>query len=873
MLSARNEERLKAYAARLAAYLENQLEDQATESLDLPSDGNFLPLFQKELAHIAGTIIDVDDGEISPDEPLAEYGFDGIHLTQFIERIVNDYDLGPVSMSLVEQHTLNSLATHLWEKHAAQIASHFSARKEKERQRPSFADVTYTLQVGREAMVERLAFVATNLTEVVSKLKAFSHVEDNNGDIYRGNVENTNSTLELLLNGTEGAEFVQMLVQSRRLEKLAQLWTSGINIDWRKLRPDSGAKRISLPTYPFARERYWFAEKARKAQPAIASGIHPLVDQPELSLKQNGALVFSKTLHSNESIVSQHNVAGQLVLPGVGHIAMAVAALSQVQEAESLELERVLWLRPVVVEGKSRRVRVLLREAEGVGARGKVEYEVQSGSDAETIKHSSGTLRAVAAPTVREQIPVEKIKARCTEGLDKNALYKKFSERGVTLGNYFQTLQQTWRNQEEFLAAICLSPEFAGELDHYFVHPGMMDAALQAIAPLWWARNGENQAPLLPFAIERIEFLRPLGAKGYVYVRVASDHTFNAALLDESGVVCVKLHEITLREATKQSSQPRNQFYFKPTWKDATELVVNAQATKRESILIVRPFSDLGLGTALRTAFAGHDVFEIPAADSDLAQCVDQMTSIDRVFFLGGIESQAIEAVDAHKLEETQNRGLIALFRLIKCLERRGLAHSALRLTVVTNDVHEVVRGQSVRPFAAGIFGFVKSLAKEYPSWSVNCVDICHEDAGKPELIKALISEPASENGNEVALRDGRRYVRVLEPIELPQPSNLKFRSNGVYLILGGAGGIGLELSEHLAQTVQPRLVLVGRSSLNEHQLRRIAHIESLGARVLYIQADAGDLAGMKSAVKQARDVFGPINGVIHSALVLNDKT
>ncbi|HET9526186.1 MAG TPA: SDR family NAD(P)-dependent oxidoreductase, partial [Pyrinomonadaceae bacterium] len=871
VLSARNEERLKVYAARLASYLESRVAGQAIPSTSLPADGNFLPLLQQELIHIAATIIDVNDGEFSADEPLADYGFDGIRLTHLLERINEQYDLGLVSISLLEQQSLNAFAAYLWDEYQLQLSSHFRSRQERERHRPSFGDVAYTLQIGREAMSERLAFVATSLNEVIAKLKSYSGDEDTSGQIHRGNVEKTNSALELLLNGTEGAEFIQMLVQGKRLDKLAQLWASGINIDWKTLQTSSRAKRISLPTYPFARDRYWFSESTRKSRTTNTLAAHPLIDQPELSLSLNGALVFSKTLHSSEAIVSQHNVAGQLVLPGVGHVAMAVAALSQVKETESVELNRVLWLRPVVVEGESKQLRVLLREDDG-----KLEFEVQSGSDTETVKHSSATLRSMPAPAVREQVPVDKIKNRCTAGLEKKALYHKFSERGVKLGNYFQTLERTWTNPEELLAEFCVSPEFDAELKHYFVHPGMMDAALQAIAPLWWARNGENQAPLLPFAIQKVEFLRPLGARGYVYVKAGGEQTFNAALLDESGVVCVKLHEVTLREAVTKAAQPADQFYFQPTWKDATEQVghLTGAATKRESVLIVKPFSDLDLGAALRTAFADHQVFEVSATDqSALFECLRQMPSIDRIFFLGGIQSQPLQTIDEHQLNDAQNRGLMSLFRLVKSLERCGHARSELRLTVLTNDVHEVVCGQSTRPFAAGIFGFVKSLAKEYPSWSVNCIDISQDDAARPELVEAIVSEPRSENGNEVALRNGSRYVRVLEPLELPPPSGLKFRQHGVYLILGGAGGIGLELSEHLAQTVQARLVLVGRSPLNDQQRRRIEQIESSGARVLYIQADAADLNGMKSAVKQAREVFGPLNGVIHSALVLNDKT
>src|SRR5262249_13400784 len=52
-----------------------------------------------------------------------------------------------------------------------------------------------------------------------------------------------------------------------RLDKLARLWMQGTQIDWTLLYADdppaSRPRRISLPTYPFARERYgWPAHHA-----------------------------------------------------------------------------------------------------------------------------------------------------------------------------------------------------------------------------------------------------------------------------------------------------------------------------------------------------------------------------------------------------------------------------------------------------------------------------------------------------------------------------------------------------------------------------------------------------------------------------------
>src|SRR5262249_28765236 len=45
-----------------------------------------------------------------------------------------------------------------------------------------------------------------------------------------------------------------------KLDQLADLWVKGLEIDWSALYTDSGKprpRRISLPTYPFAREPFW----------------------------------------------------------------------------------------------------------------------------------------------------------------------------------------------------------------------------------------------------------------------------------------------------------------------------------------------------------------------------------------------------------------------------------------------------------------------------------------------------------------------------------------------------------------------------------------------------------------------------------------
>lgn len=57
--------------------------------------------------------------------------------------------------------------------------------------------------------------------------------------------------------------------------KLLEFWAKGVSFDWSSLYGERKPRRISLPTYPFLKERYWlpnFLDVSRSAeQPATAA--------------------------------------------------------------------------------------------------------------------------------------------------------------------------------------------------------------------------------------------------------------------------------------------------------------------------------------------------------------------------------------------------------------------------------------------------------------------------------------------------------------------------------------------------------------------------------------------------------------------------
>ncbi|MGL5793315.1 MAG: SDR family NAD(P)-dependent oxidoreductase, partial [Waterburya sp.] len=215
-----------------------------------------------------------------------------------------------------------------------------------------------------------------------------------------------------------------------------------------------------------------------------------------------------------------------------------------------------------------------------------------------------------------------------------------------------------------------------------------------------------------------------------------------------------------------------------------------------------------------------------------------------------------------------------------------------IEIIVATNNLYDVIGDETLSYKEATVLGAIKVIAQEYSYLNCRQVDLSESHSDYPSgtlrdrSIEQLIIEFTTDSTDKfVAYRKHRRWVQTFEPIPLKNPSEQsKLRSGGVYLITGGMGGIGLVLAEHLARTVQAKLILLGRSSLPEpetwdewlanhdaensisQKISKIRNLQALGAEVLPLSADVCDRAQMEQAIALALERFGTINGVIHAA-------
>ena len=123
---------------------------------------------------------------------------------------------------------------------------------------------SYTLQVGREAMDERVGLIVKSSHELASGLRKFVNGQTDVKGLYRGQVKRGKEPLDLIAADTDMMKSIDAWIQKRKFSKLLGLWVNGFDFDWKRLYGKQKPFRISLPTYPFARERYWATRSSNK---------------------------------------------------------------------------------------------------------------------------------------------------------------------------------------------------------------------------------------------------------------------------------------------------------------------------------------------------------------------------------------------------------------------------------------------------------------------------------------------------------------------------------------------------------------------------------------------------------------------------------
>ncbi|MFM9994462.1 MAG: type I polyketide synthase [Phycisphaerales bacterium] len=366
-------------------------------------------------------------------------------------------------------------------------------------------------------------------------------------------------------------------------------------------------------------------------------------------------------------------------------------------------------------------------------------------------------------------------------------------------------------------------------------------------------------------------------------------------------------------------------WFFKPVWmrRDARRPAASAKPAEKRPVLVFLDAAGLGSevarrlkarGDAVVTVRQGDAYYKLKDGEFALApeggregydQLISELAATNqlpgRIVHLWMVTADESFRPGSSFFHGNQERGFYSLLFLAQAMGATDVP-AGLHIDVVSTGMQSVASELIPYPEKATLLGPARVIPREFHGVTCRSLDLVlpplvHHTFGSralhaplAPLADRLVEELDAPAGNRVAaLRDGVRYEQEFEPGAPAPDATDRLRPGGVYLITGGAGGIGLRVAEHLSREVKAKLVLVGRSPLPDRaewdswlaahpardpvsrKIRRLLDVEKLGGEVMIGCGDVADIDAMTAVVEKARAKFGAIHGVIHAAGAIED--
>lgn len=413
----------------------------------------------------------------------------------------------------------------------------------------------------------------------------------------------------------------------------------------------------------------------------------------------------------------------------------------------------------------------------------------------------------------------------------------------------------------------------------------MVDGVLEAVIGLVSSQEELEGAVALPYSFDKLEIFGTLPASCVSYVKkresanTGGDQEFDVVLADGQGRVLLKFTRFVLKVFHQGRQQSTEEMSFAYEWKEngtslpqqhtiqGDVLVFTGQPELYKEFAKAKSRADQGQLTIVGAGAEYHQDREThyrinPERPADYARLIRELKS--RGCTLETIVYEQPEVTAASTGAAAARAYLHQLY-----LAQALMAGQENRHTRVI----QLCKGgekEAVLPELGALRGFNKTLKLEHSK--LHFSTLFTGQASTEELYRMVAAEVRSAD-DEVLYQQGRRYVHALKEIALPEKEAARdiLRPQGVYLITGGLGKLGLIVAEHLAGQVQAKLVLIGRSVLQPEQEQQIIRLQKLGAEVLYVQADISQEQAVAAAVAEARSRFGSLHGIIHAAGVTRD--
>ncbi len=288
------------------------------------------------------------------------------------------------------------------------------------------------------------------------------------------------------------------------VQAVADAYGAGMPVDFAGLFAGEERRRISVPGYPFQRQRHWVTASQRRR----SGDAHPLLGVRHES-PRGDVMYETEMFPSDPSWLNDHQVYGRVVMPGAVYGAMA-ATVPLMEGGAASVVEELQLHSPLVYPAYSpdgdadepgRRLQVVIGGSkDGTGRTFEVYSKGEDGED--WLLHAEGQLSPDAGqPGIGERADLDTLKANLTPQ-DLSAYYRAKTASGIEFGSSFRTLEALWGDGREALGEVAL--QSTGETGDLDIHPLLIDGCFQVFSATRSLSGIGGDATYLPFGWERL---------------------------------------------------------------------------------------------------------------------------------------------------------------------------------------------------------------------------------------------------------------------------------------------------------------------------------------------------------------------------------
>ncbi|PQP85018.1 hypothetical protein C0Q44_11125 [Paenibacillus sp. PCH8] len=231
--------------------------------------------------------------------------------------------------------------------------------------------------------------------------------------------------------------------------------------------------------------------------------------------------------------------------------------------------------------------------------------------------------------------------------------------------------------------------------------------------------------------------------------------------------------------------------------------------------------------------------------------------------------------------EDKLEKGLMSAWRFTKACSQS--ITEPVEIILMTCHANEVTRVENVLyPEHSAMLGFGQVVQREIQNIQCLCIDVDHQwDAS--QVTRYLVGPLEAKS---LAIREGEVYQAEFGPAQISvlPDVEMNWKEDGVYIITGGLGGLGMEIAEKLLSLGRLNLALISRTPLPKRhnwdiilnakntssdlkrKLLKLLDLESQAGQIVYLGADVSCSEQLGQAIDQLRSQFGRVHGIIHAA-------